>query len=423
MKVVKSQVSKVKSTSFPRSAWERDASTLCVECAASWPQSGRILRSHAERGNEGSRPSRHGFTLIELLIVITILGILASLVVGIAMVAGQTGREGKTRNMVERIHTLLVDHHSGFKSRRVELNQVVTNAIANLPVSYTSADRGRITAAARLFALREMMLLEMPDRWSDLWLQPLPPPPTSVTLTGLTTSALSPAYLVERTALSENFLRRFRSLYGRENSLTQQANTLEEIMANQSAECLYMVVTVACGDGEARTQFHESDIGDTDGDGAPEFLDGWGHPISFLRWAPGFTSPVQLSVGRLAEIRAEAIAKGLDGNQAVANEIAKDHDPFDLFRLHPYAHRLMPLVYSAGRDERLGVDPFVNYVAWLPQPSTNVYSFVSAYPYINPRLDPYDPINISLLPAPLGSDIGEGESTDNIHNHLIGRRL
>ena len=60
-----------------------------------------------------------------------------------------------------------------------------------------------------------------------------------------------------------------------------------------------MVITIACGDGEARTLFHESNIGDTDGDGAPEFLDGWGHPINFLRWAPGFDSEIQLNANEL----------------------------------------------------------------------------------------------------------------------------
>jgi hypothetical protein len=128
--------------------------------------------------------------LIELLIVITILGILAGLVVGIAAVAGQTGRDGKTRNMVERIHTLLVDHYDSFKTRRVELNPAVTNSIAGLsPMLASSADKGKITAAARLFALREMMLMEMPDRWSDILLNPIGPnnaalpldPPTPLT--------------------------------------------------------------------------------------------------------------------------------------------------------------------------------------------------------------------------------------------------
>ena len=41
---------------------------------------------------------------------------------------------------------------------------------------------------------------------------------------------------------------------------------------------------------EAMSQFGENEIADLDGDGWPVFVDGWGNPIMFLRWAPGFSS-------------------------------------------------------------------------------------------------------------------------------------
>ena len=44
-------------------------------------------------------------------------------------------------------------------------------------------------------------------------------------------------------------------------------------------------------DLDPRGQEHVSgaEIGATDGDNWNMFLDGWGHPICWLRWAPGFT--------------------------------------------------------------------------------------------------------------------------------------
>ena len=39
---------------------------------------------------------------------------------------------------------------------------------------------------------------------------------------------------------------------------------------------------------EAMSQFGENEIKDLDGDHWPVFIDGWGNPIMFLRWAPGF---------------------------------------------------------------------------------------------------------------------------------------
>jgi type II secretory pathway pseudopilin PulG len=76
--------SQMQHRSFPRSAWERDTTTLRVDSAAEWPRSGQSVRSHAERGNEvnglsGSPLSalrsqpRRGITLTEVLIAMGIL--------------------------------------------------------------------------------------------------------------------------------------------------------------------------------------------------------------------------------------------------------------------------------------------------------------------------------------------------------------
>ncbi|MEX2317668.1 MAG: hypothetical protein WD669_10990 [Pirellulales bacterium] len=77
-----------KHSSFPRSAWERKAATLCVAGGIEWPQSGQAVRSHAERGNERAErgnerwsspvpspqpPARRGISLTEVLIAMGIL--------------------------------------------------------------------------------------------------------------------------------------------------------------------------------------------------------------------------------------------------------------------------------------------------------------------------------------------------------------
>ena len=51
-----------------------------------------------------------------------------------------------------------------------------------------------------------------------------------------------------------------------------------------------LVIMNATGDGEARTLFSKQDIGDVDEDGAPEFIDGWGNPIGWIRWPAGVVS-------------------------------------------------------------------------------------------------------------------------------------
>lgn len=53
------------------------------------------------------------------------------------------------------------------------------------------------------------------------------------------------------------------------------------------------MVTLQGGfDQDAAEAFRSDEIGDVDGDSAPEFLDGWGRPIRFIRWPAAFTSPL-----------------------------------------------------------------------------------------------------------------------------------
>jgi prepilin-type N-terminal cleavage/methylation domain-containing protein len=375
------------------------------------------------------RSARPAFTLIELLISILIISILAAALLGVAAVASESAREAKTRNIVSRLHTLLMEHYDTYKSRRVKLREstsivpgvelVIDNALPTEPgkPGYSSTTPARNRAAfaeARLYALREMMLMEVPDRWSDVVLG------DPNILNNPAAMFPDPLYLPARTELSNLYLRQYRSLLTRKNTLTSSTNTVADILKNQSAECLYMIIMNATGDGEAKSLFQESTIGDTDGDGAPEFLDGWGHPISFLRWAPGFASDVQLN---LNDLNNTSVFSATDANVAVA----KDHDPFDLFHMEPIAFRLVPLIYSAGRDEATGLFADDGYVAWrnLGGANPTVNTGTNNPPYLSPRLTPYikgsHPANATDY---LGSiDPADTKAaTDNIHNHLIGTR-
>ncbi|MEM1305264.1 MAG: hypothetical protein AAGG46_10225, partial [Planctomycetota bacterium] len=160
--------------------------------------------------------------------------------------------------------------------------------------------------------------------------------------------------------------------------------------------------------------------GDTDGDGAPEFLDGWGNPIQFLRWAPGFQSPAQLSQPRLVEVFNDS------GAAAVDTAIVEDRDPFDLFYADNFAadrisggvvvddgsperaargFRLLPLIYSAGRDEDLGIRVDGNLVNGFSDP------------YLTDTDTGTDPSASGN--NQLGEPLDRDAATDNVTNHLI----
>lgn len=349
------------------------------------------------------RACRRGVTLIELLVTIMIISILAAAVLGVAAVAGETAREAKTRTIISRIHTLLMQQYDTYTTRRVKLQPSVLNAINN--VNDRAAVKGRLKAEARLYALREMMLMEVPDRWSDVALNDVTIP----------LSVRGPVYLDVtnsangRTELANLYLRTLNRLASSQNKNHPGPNTVEDILANQGAECLYMVIMNACGDGESRTLFPESSIADTDGDGAPEFIDGWGHPIQFLRWAPGFESDIQLNAVQL-----DAPLAGTSAD-AWRSAGAADHDPFDLYRAQTVAFRLVPLVFSTGRDEEGGLITDTGTLVWRPAVAS--VSFNSTEPYVRPQLNPY------INPAGyLGEVADKSLAADNIHNHLIGTR-
>jgi prepilin-type N-terminal cleavage/methylation domain-containing protein len=359
------------------------------------------------------RPSPRGLTLVELLIVILIIGILAGLILGVAAVAAETAREAQTRHTVARLHNLLMEHYNTYKSRRVRLRPQVETAINGL--NRTSSERGQLLAEARLYALREMMLLEVPDRWSDVLLREVPTSPTGFPDARLPVYLDSAGSAASRNlGLADVYLRRYDQMTRAHNAFTGVTNTADEIMANQGAECLYMIITLATGDGEARRLFGESSVGDTDGDGAPEFLDGWDHPISFLRWAPGFDSQIQINANVLGNPPTEV------GNNTEWESAARgDHDPFDVFRVDPAAFRLVPLIYSAGRDEELGLWDASGYAAW--QGITNSNSSFNAS-----NLQSLSPYQVATDPDDTASEyLGtamEGTATDNVHNHLLGQR-
>ena len=119
----------------------------------------KSLRSPASDLRLASRPA---FTLIELLVAILIIGILASALLGVAAVASETAREAKTRNIIARIHTLLMEQYDTYKSRRVKVRrQLCSTRLQVNDTTLTAAQKGTARQEARLYALREMMLMEI----------------------------------------------------------------------------------------------------------------------------------------------------------------------------------------------------------------------------------------------------------------------
>ena len=348
---------------------------------------------------------RNGVTLIELLIVIAIIATLSAVFLGVSTAAMEHSRASRTKAVIAKLHTLLMDHWETYETRRVEINSSVTAFIDGLPIS--SRARGEVLRDIRLLASRELMKLEMPDRWSDITNNALDATDPR------TTPWRNADVLSSFPALTKSYHRRLQSL---------KSGNINTVQSNQGAECLYMIVMLATGDGEARTLFGEQDIGDTDNDGAPEFLDGWGRPIQFVRWPAGFVEHSDLMSGDgdadhdpLDQFRRDSLSvlgrtpsNYPPGAISDAISILEDRRTrFSTTTPPPYlsAFRLMPLIYSSGSDE--DSDLIVS-----PRTTTE----------LDPYYDKYGIGRDTQLAFPFDEE-NDGEGwLDNIHNHLQDNR-
>lgn len=277
---------------------------------------------------------KRGFTLMELLIVVLIIGLLVGLSVAALAGAAEQARAARTKSIIVKLDQLIGAKWESYRTR-------------TLPIRTTGMDP--LTAASyRLNAIRELQRMELPGCRADVLDDPaiLPTPP-----------ALARTY--------------------RRQALASWSG------ANEEAECLYLIVSAM----HALDFFDASEIGDLDDDGMREILDGWGQPMMFLRWAPGF--------------REDALVPALTFQQQT------QRDSFDPVKIDPRLRDadttndtfdLRPLIYSMGRDKQNGIA------------LVGTFRYATASP-------PNDPF-WSATPH-IGSIVDTVTAGDNITNHWV----
>lgn len=321
-------------------------------------------------GHSATQRFPSGFTLIELVVVLFIVSILASLSLAGLAGARQRAKIDKTKSTIRKIHELVVPHYESYVRRRVPLP---TSLTANATI-----------AQDRLVGMRALTLFEMPDSWEDVATEGIVTTgtlPSTLTIPPFAWNGVTRAYGEYQRAMLLKSGPGFRSSF-------------------PSSECLYMIVSRGLGEPDVMEQFRADEIGDVDGDGAPEFIDGWGQPIAFIRWPVGFDSPIQLQNASLQP------------------------DPFDPFKVsaavaYPSTsqrdYAVTPLIFSGGPDgasSKYGIS--TGTVIWhtlfvTPNP---MYST----PQYTLRVEHASPLNIA------GARDDPTVAADNITNHdLISR--
>ena len=243
--------------------------------------------------------SPRGFTLVELLVVITIIAMLAAVALGALAKTREAAKLAATKATVAKLNDIVMRRYESYMIRRV-------------PISLTGLSPKQ-AAEVRLDAIRDLMRMEMPERFPDITDPPKKLPH------------------VNRALAQPSLQRIYQTRIGAKSPGD-----------HAGAKCLYLWVTTSMP--EAKGMFTAAEIGEPDGDGLKMFLDGWGKPINFLRWAPGFSDD--------SNIQVKDPTLGPNGH----------HDPFDPRNIDPQGYQLFPLIYAGvvGQDssgfDQYGID-------------------------------------------------------------------
>lgn len=365
-----------------------------------------------------------GFTLVELLVTVTIISILAGIAIAALASAREIARINATRATVEKITDIIMQRYESYRTRRLPVTQgYIQQFAAAMTTTYGSVPSQELTNRIRLDALRDLMRMEMPDRWSDVVYDPSNP---VYDVNDTATNHWRPNLVLppeDTPSLTIQYFQKYKAAYQYVETKFSSLSTDERRLKLQglaSAECLYMIVM---SDPEAAAQFNAFEIGDTDEDSLPEFIDGWGHPISFLRWPAGF----------VASFKADTDIQ-VDSSKS-------KHDPFDPQNVDRPAttdpdsatgYALYPLIYSAGPD---GFPDIYDGTA-----IASGETLAHKYSY-NCPLDPYNnpgipsppnnypgtykmgqPMHLEGASVPSATPLVNLRHYDNIHNHRIEGR-
>ena len=98
-----------------------------------------------------------GLTLVELLIVMVIISIMAGLMMGGMQKTQNLAREARTKATIAKLHHFITLKMESYKTRRIATVDASAICARWVPP--------QTTAAIRLFAIRDLMRMEMPERW------------------------------------------------------------------------------------------------------------------------------------------------------------------------------------------------------------------------------------------------------------------
>ena len=332
--------------------------------------------------------ARRAFTLIELLVVIMIIVILSSLTLAGLAGVRQRARVDKTKSTIRKIDAVVRPMYDSYRTRRVRVDS-------------TLFPTPRAAAVEKLRQLRLLMAREMPDSWLDA----MPSSPS------ITNSAAERRY-------ASYYLRLLNGVPRFSQTNPGNGETFGNLFA--SAETLHMILAVGGFEPDALEFFRPDEIGDIDGDGAPEFHDGWGRPLMFIRWPIGH--PLPLAMDPLGRLPLETVPEEF----AAASDLIRVPDPMDPWKVTRTGTTnnapdfvdpaLVPLIYSAGPDEATN-DPLGTESGYGIRPTNLSWTTELTADPANVSSWKWSTFSLMSLTDIPGTILNPSAAADNITNH------
>ncbi|MSU80220.1 MAG: type II secretion system protein [Gemmataceae bacterium] len=194
---------------------------------------------------------RAGFTLMELLVVIAIIAVLASMVsLGVfAMIGNRT--KSNTEANVRVLHKLLQTRWAA----------VVADAKKETPSLMAQGLAGGDLERARVIWIKIRLAEAFPINYSEM--EPDPKKVVNIVNTYIPANKLKPHFVKYRTTITA-----YPPAPG----------------PTEPSACLLMALRTLQTDGVSLDDQMKNAVADTDGDGIPELVDGWGRPLAFFRF-------------------------------------------------------------------------------------------------------------------------------------------
>ncbi len=292
--------------------------------------------------------TRRGLTLIELLVVIGILSVLVALAVGVILPLIGTTDEKNTETLLRKLDDAI-------QQRWTEVRKKADSETVPSPVVQNLA--GGDQARARVIWFKLRLKQHFPTSYAE---------------------ALNPAagYLP---SLYKYKLQAAGVTGNEPPTLPQMSACL--LLALQRSEKGYQF--------NAEESLGAGALQDTDGDGLPEIVDGWGTPIAFYRWACYHPDMLDTSANGEAARRDRRSPRfdpeDPEGLLLNPTWLASPQytafqglcHPINLSVTPPRAYFSIPVMVSCGPNRNLGLDLQINFMQ--PQAGTNaddnIYSF------------------------------------------------